>query len=135
MNRKYTNQVAEGRLLPTWNEALQIFVTFGLAVLGWIIFRAETITQAWDFFCGMMQFGTLRACYRFFLPNEYIVYPTNLYIIVMIVIEWIQRNKQHGLEVLNASKYKWIRIAFYYVLVWMIIQNAGTEQTFIYFQF
>ena len=135
MNRKYTNQVAEGRLLPTWKEALQIFVTFGLAVLGWIIFRAETITQAWDFFCGMMQFGTLRACYRFFLPNEYIVYPTNLYIIVMIVIEWIQRNKQHGLEVLNASKYKWIRIASYYVLVWMIIQNAGTEQTFIYFQF
>ena len=121
--------------MPTWKEALQIIVTFGLAVLGWIIFRAETITQAWDFFCGMMQFGTLRACYRFFLPNEYIVYPTNLYIIVMIVIEWIQRNKQHGLEVLNASKYKWIRIAFYYVLVWMIIQNAGTEQTFIYFQF
>jgi D-alanyl-lipoteichoic acid acyltransferase DltB (MBOAT superfamily) len=135
MNRKYTNQVAEGCLLPTWKEAVQILFTFFLAVLGWIIFRAETITQAWNYICGMMQFGTLRACYRFFLPNEYIVYPTNLYIIVMIVIEWIQRNKQHGLEVLNASKYKWIRIAFYYVLVWMIIQNAGTEQTFIYFQF
>ena len=134
-NRKYTNQVAEGRLLPTWKEALQILFTFFLAVLGWIIFRAETITQAWNYICGMMQFGTLRACYRFFLPNEYIVYPTNLYIIVMIVIEWIQRNKQHGLEVMNTSKYKWIRIAFYYVLVWMIIQNAGTEQTFIYFQF
>ena len=135
MNRKYTNQVAEGCLLPTWKEAVQILFTFFLAVLGWIIFRAETITQAWNYICGMMQFGTLRACYRFFLPNEYIVYPTNLYIIVMIVIEWIQRNKQHGLEVLNASKYKWIRIAFNYVLVWMIIQNAGTEQTFIYFQF
>ena len=135
MNRKYTNQVAEGRLLPTWKEALQILVTLGLAVLGWIIFRAETITQAWDYICGMMQFGTLRASYRFFLPNEYIVYPTNLYIIMMVVVEWLQRNKQHGLEVMNTSKYKWIRIAFYYVLVWMIIQNAGTEQTFIYFQF
>lgn len=134
-NRKYTNQVAESRLLPTWKEALQILVTFGLAVLGWIIFRAETITQAWDYICGMMQFGTLRASYRFFLPNEYIVYPTNLYIIMMVVVEWLQRNKQHGLEVMNTSKYKWIRIAFYYVLVWMIIQNAGTEQTFIYFQF
>ena len=133
-NRKYTNQVAEGRLLPTWKEALQILVTFGLVVLGWIIFRAETITQAWDYICGMMQFGTLRASYRF-LPNEYLAYPTNLYIIVMIVVEWLQRNKQHGFEVLNTSNYKWIRIAFYYVLVWMIIQNAGTEQTFIYFQF
>ena len=135
MNRKYTNQVAEGRLLPTWKEFFQILYTFALAVIGWIIFRAETITQAWDYICGMMQFGTLRASYRFFLPNEYIVYPTNLYIIMMVVVEWLQRNKQHGLEVINTNKYKWIRIAFYYVLVWMIIQNAGTEQTFIYFQF
>lgn len=143
-NRKYTNQVgtytdASGvehlRLLPTWREALQILITFFLAVLGWIIFRAETITQAWEYICGMMQFGTLRASYRFFLPNEYIVYPTNLYIIIMIVVEWLQRNKQHGLEVLNTCKYKWMRVVFYYALIWMIIQNAGTEQTFIYFQF
>lgn len=134
-NRKYTNQVAEGRLLPTWKECGQIFLTFMLAVFGWIIFRAETIGQAWDYIYGMMQFGTLRASYRFFLPNEYIVYPTNLYIIAMIVVEWLQRNKQHGLEVLNTSKHKWLRVLFYYALVWMIIQNAGTEQTFIYFQF
>ena len=134
-NRKYTNQVAEGRLLPTWKECGQILFTFALVVIGWIIFRAETIGQAWDYIYGMMQFGTLRASYRFFLPNEYIVYPTNLYIIAMIVVEWFQRNKQHGLEVLNTSKHKWLRVIFYYALVWMIIQNAGTEQTFIYFQF
>lgn len=134
-NRKYTNQVAEGRLLPSWKECGQILLTFMLAVFGWIIFRAETITQAWDYICGMMQFGTLRASYRFFLPNEYIVYPTNMYIVAMIVVEWLQRNKQHGLEVLNTSKHKWLRVIFYYALVWMIIQNAGTEQTFIYFQF
>lgn len=134
-NRKYTNQVAEGRLLPTWKKCGQILLTFMLAVFGWIIFRAETITQAWEYVCGMMQFGTLRASYRFFLPYEYIVYPTNLYIIAMIVVEWLQRNKQHGLEVLNTSKNKWLRVISYYALVWMIIQNAGTEQTFIYFQF
>lgn len=134
-NRKYTNQVAEGRLLPTFRESFQILLTFFLAVFGWIIFRAETMTQAWEYICGMMQFGTLRASYRFFLPNESLVYPTNLYIVAMIVVEWLQRNKQHGLEVLNTSKHKWLRVAFYYALVWMIIQNAGTEQTFIYFQF
>ena len=134
-NRKYINQVAEGRLLPTWKECGQILCTFMLVVIGWIIFRAETIGQAWDYICGMMQFGTLRASYRFFLPNESLVYPTNLYIIAMIVVEWLQRNKQHGLEVLNTSKNKWLRVAFYYALVWMIIQNVGTEQTFIYFQF
>lgn len=143
-NRKYTNQVssyldASGserlRLLPTWRETLQILCTFMLAVLGWIIFRAETITQAWEYFCGMWQSGTLRASYRFFLPDENIIYPTNLYIILMIVIEWLQRNKQHGLEVMDVRKYKWLRAAFYYILILFLISNAGTEQTFIYFQF
>ena len=134
-NRKYTNQVAEGGLLPTWKECGQILLTFALVVLGWIIFRAETIGQAWEYVCGMLQFGTLRASYRFFLPNENIIYPTNLYIILMIVIEWIQRNKQHGLEVIGARKYKWLRVIFYYILILLIISNAGTEQTFIYFQF
>ena len=134
-NRKYTNQVAEGRLLPTWREALQMLLTFALVVIGWIIFRAETITQVWEYICGMMQFGTLRATYRFFLPNEYIVNPTNLYIILMLVVEWLQRNKQHGLEVANPSKHKWLRVIFYYALIILMVQYAGSEQTFIYFQF
>lgn len=134
-NRKYTNQVAEGRFLPTWKESLQILCTFLLVVLGWIIFRAETITQAWEYICGMLQFGTLRASYRFFLPDDNLIWPINFYILIMIIIEWLQRNKQHGLEVTDAHKYKWLRVVFYYILILFIISNAGTEHTFIYFQF
>ena len=36
-NRKYTNQVAEGRFLPTLKEAGQMLLTFFLAVFGWIM--------------------------------------------------------------------------------------------------
>ena len=39
-NRKYTNQVAEGRVLPSLREVGQMLVTFFLAVFGWIIFRS-----------------------------------------------------------------------------------------------
>lgn len=134
-NRKYTNQVAEGRLLPSWREALQMLLTFGLVVIGWIIFRAESITQAWEYICGMMQFGTVKAAYRFFLPDSNWIWPTNLYIIIMLVVEWLQRSKQHGLEVLHPEKFKWLRWVFYYVLIVLIIQYAGAEKTFIYFQF
>ena len=42
-NRKYTNQVAEGRWLPTLKEAGQMLLTFFLTMIGWIIFRAESI--------------------------------------------------------------------------------------------
>ena len=132
-NRKYTNQVAEGRLLPTWKESLQILCTFLLVVLGWIIFRAETITQAWEYICGMFQFGTLRASYRFFIQHG--IRTITWSCMLMLFIEWIQRNKQHGLEVTDAHKYKWLRVVFYYILILFVISNAGTEHTFIYFQF
>lgn len=76
-NRKYTNQVAEGRLLPTWREAVQMLVTFGLVVFGWIIFRATGMPSLFHYLEGMCQWGTLRASYRFFLFDENLVYPTN----------------------------------------------------------
>ncbi|MDR0745689.1 MAG: MBOAT family protein, partial [Mediterranea sp.] len=48
-NRKYTDVVAKGNVLPNLKEACQMLTTFLLVVIGWIIFRAETIHQAWDY--------------------------------------------------------------------------------------
>ena len=47
-NRKYTNHIAEDRILPTWREGMQMLLTFVLVVLGWIIFRSASIAQAWS---------------------------------------------------------------------------------------
>lgn len=132
-NRKYTNQVAEGRFLPTWKESLQILCTFLLVVLGWIIFRAPHMPTLLHYLEGMLQFGTLRASYRFFIQHG--IRTITWSCMLMLLIEWLQRNKQHGLEVTDAHKYKWLRVVFYYILILFIISNAGTEHTFIYFQF
>ena len=137
-NRKYTNQVAEGHLLPTGKEAVQILVTFCLAVLGWIIFRAETITQAWDYICGMIQFGTLRASYRFFLPNFDFVYPTNIFIIFMLIIEWIYREKEfvlQDIQKVKAFNKQFVRIVCYIIFLFIILALRGGAVEFIYFQF
>ncbi len=132
-NRKYTNQVAEGRLLPTWKEAGQMLLTFFLAVMGWIIFRSSGMPSCLNYFRGMLQFGTLRASYRFFTWPE--MWPTNLFVIVMLVVEWLQRGKEHGMEIRNMIKNKWIRLCLYYVLIFSILMFIGEEQMFIYFQF
>lgn len=132
-NRKYTNQVAEGRLLPTWREAVQMLVTFGLVVFGWIIFRATGMPSLFHYLEGMCQWGTLRASYRFFLFDENLVYPTNIYILVMLIGEWLNRNKEHNAPVFN--KY-YVNYIFYLVLVIVSIYcmaRQGVE--FIYFQF
>ena len=131
-NRKYTNQVAEGRILPTMKEAGQMFLTFFLAVFGWIIFRADSIGMAWEYFQGMMQFGTIRASYRFFTwPG---LWPTNLFIVIMLVVEWLLRDKPHGLY-LDGIKKTWVRTLIYYALIFIMILAIGKSSTFIYFQF
>ena len=138
MNRKYTNQVAEGRWLPTWKEAGQILLTFMLAVIGWIIFRAATIGQAWDFLCGMMQVDTLKAGYRFFLPNVNLAYPTNIYIIIMIVIEWLGRNKEFALQDIQdirIFKNGCVRAVCYAICLFVMLALRGGAVDFIYYQF
>ena len=131
-NRKYTNQVAEGRILPTWKECGQILLTFMLVVIGWIIFRAETITQAWEYICGMLQFGTLRASYRFFIQHG--IRTITWLCVLMLLIEWLQRNKQHGLEI-SHLKPVYRGIIFILIFELIIFFLPATPSQFIYFQF
>ena len=130
-NCKYTNQVAEERLLPTLKETGQMLLTFFLAVMGWIIFRSSGMPTVLHYLQGMCQLGTLRASYRFFTLPE--MWPTNLFIVVMLVVEWIQRKKQHGLELRNLQWY--FRYSIYALFVVAIIFYYNQAETFIYFQF
>ncbi len=133
-NRKYTNQVAEGRLLPTLKEAGQMLLTFFLAVFGWIIFRAESIGMAWEYFCGMMQSDTLLASYRFFKRPS--LWPTNLFIVIMLAVEWLQRGKEHGLEFLSNIKLLLVRCVIVVLIIeFILIYKASAPSQFIYFQF
>ena len=135
-NRKYTNQVAEGGCLPTLKEVGQMLLTFFLAVFGWIIFRAESIGQAWAYFHRMLQFGTVNALYRFFSLPE--MWPTNLFIIILLVVEWLQRSKQHGFEGIDKLYIlhnKYLRPILYALLLLLVIVYGGKHASFIYFQF
>lgn len=141
-NRKYTNLVAmhtmddgstKKRLLPTLKECGQMLLTFGLAVVGWIIFRSDSIGQAIDYMGGMLQWGTLRASYRFFTVDE--VFNSTRLILIMLIVEWLQRDKEHGLEI-STIKRKWLRWVIYYAVFLMIIGfNPADTSNFIYFQF
>ena len=127
-NRKYTNQVAEGRVLPTIKEAGQMLLTFFLAVVGWIIFRAETIGQAWEYICAI--------CNRslFSIPNINGYTTLGLNILLLIVVEWIQRDKAFILD-LSSMKKVYLRWTVYLVLLFIMFAFGGHATNFIYFQF
>lgn len=133
-NRKYTEVVAASRILPNPKEIIQILFTFFLAVMGWIVFRAESIGQAWQYFSGMWHWETLRAVYGFFTRSE--VWPSTLAILFMLIIEWIDRKQEHGLCLNGIKSIVW-RYVLYFAL-WMLIlwcATAGEPTQFIYFQF
>ena len=132
-NRKYTNQIAEGHLLPTWKECGQMLITFVLVIVGWIIFRAESITQAWNFVLGIGSQG------MFCLPyyNGRMYFCTLIFgIVIMLFVEWMNREGEHGLAIIRRHRLQWMRHIFYMFLILYIFYfgNFGYNQ-FIYFQF
>lgn len=127
-NRKNTDTVAEGRFLPSLKEFFQMLLTFLLVVFGWIIFRAESISQAWFYICGIFN-------HSLFQMPEYFDKTTVFMMLVMLVIEWRNRDKAFGLQ-MDAGKIPlFLRYGAYFLLVFIIYFCGGSQETFIYFQF
>lgn len=131
-NRKNTDTVAENRVIPNLKELFQIGITFFLTVIAWIFFRAENVWVAFDYIKKIFS--------NFFIhlrqPLVYLNKLTTLLIIVLILVEWFQRNKKHGLEFLNLKIPKIGRWCIYLVLIIIIMYfKQPGQQQFIYFQF
>lgn len=131
-NRRYRDTVAERSMLPSFKEVGQMVITFLLVLVGWIIFRSETIGQAWIYLSRMMQWGTLRASYRFFISPDICV--KSWLICFMLLVEWIQRNQSHGLF-FNESSKPIVRYSLYILIIGLIVLFSGENQSFIYFTF
>ena len=123
-NRKYTSGIAEGRTLPTWSEAGRMLLTFALVTIGWILFRADTISQAWQYLALLPHGG---ATYTKGLAG------CTLYVLLMLVMEWIHRAGNHGLDLHVRSTA--LRILLYYSLIVIMFFAYSNSEAFIYFQF
>ena len=138
ISTKYKDVVAQGHLFPSLKELFQMLLTFCLAVIGWVIFRAETMTDAINYLASLFSpslfdiagsIGTLRS-----LDLKIIVSSLAL----LLVCEWIQRDKQHALQFSNngiIARNAWLRFAIYLILIMLTLSLAGTQSEFIYFQF
>jgi D-alanyl-lipoteichoic acid acyltransferase DltB (MBOAT superfamily) len=130
-NRKYTGTIAEGKFLPRPKEFLMMLLTFVLVVMGWIIFRSENIGCAWQYIYGMFGKDVIMAPYSFFTYGN----KAGWFVVVMLVVEWLQRQREHGLEI-SFIRRTWVRFLIYYLIISFSIcfGNFGENQ-FIYFNF
>ncbi len=131
-NRKYTGAVAEGHWLPSWKEAGQMTVTFVLAVIGWVIFRADSLQTVGSYLVSMLNVHTLTSAWAFFTSSDFGVIRWTL--LLMVVMEWVNREREHGLD-LRWMRWRWMRATVYYTLVVLLILFAVPSENFIYFQF
>ena len=125
-NRTNTNVVAENKLFITPKELFQIIITFTITIFAWIFFRASSITEAFRYI------DSIFTASLFSVPNTDL--KPFLYILILVYIEWLQRHKQHGLEVQNI-KIAPIRWSIYTFVFCLILFFGAKSQSFIYFQF
>lgn len=131
-NTKYKNSVAEGKLLPSIKETLQMSLTFSFAVVGWIFFRAQDIHHSLAYLSEIFS-PTLFTVPKFQGMGKAI--PTLIFVVVFMGIEWLGRNEQFAIARLGLSWKKPLRYAMYYAIILVIFWFGGKEQQFIYFQF
>lgn len=134
-NRSNTDLVANGRYLPSGKEAWNITRTFIFTTFAWIFFRASDVTNAWDVMNGMFKGFIRDPAQLLHLPVYVASLTPALFIVVMLVAEWMQRSRQHALEQLGKHMGAVPRWSIYFALTLVVLYFTGEEQSFIYFQF
>lgn len=106
------------------SEWPRMLLTLVLVMMGWVLFRAPSIADAWGYVCGM---GTASL---FTLPmiTDPMVWVSIVMIVLMIVVEWRGRER----DTAPLPHNRWV----YYAIVLLIYWFATDKTTeFIYFQF
>ena len=132
-NKRFVSDIAQGKHFPSFKESLQMLGTFVLVLIGWVIFRSDSILDAGHYLINMIQWESLRAVYLFFSWEK--IYKTSFAILLMLFLEWTQRHEEHPLNMkhVKSRAMRWI-IYLALILAFFAFQVEEDIQ-FIYFQF
>lgn len=130
-NRNHIDIVAQGKIFPSFKELFNIIATFGLIVFTWIFFRAENVGHALSYISGIFDKSILS-----FPDLNKAALATLILIFFFMIIEWLGRQSNYALENLLLSQSRFVRWAFYSLIILLIGLFMQTNETpFIYFQF
>jgi D-alanyl-lipoteichoic acid acyltransferase DltB (MBOAT superfamily) len=107
-------------------------MTFVLVMLTFIVFRSENIQTAMKYYRRLFS-GSLFENTGF-QNSEVNVNTIIFFIVVMLLTEWFQRGKEHGLAIHNLTPiYRWVIYVIIIFIIGMFMQTD--ESPFIYLQF
>ncbi|MEL7219907.1 MAG: MBOAT family O-acyltransferase [Bacteroidota bacterium] len=126
--KKHRHVVAKGKYLPSLVELFQMTKTFLIFLLIGVFFRIDTVYN------GVLYLLEIFSLSFFSLPvwpDKYV----GIGIGVLLVIEWLQREKEHGLELDTQKTPLLLRWGLYIFLILFTLTYAAPSKTFVYFQF
>ncbi|GAB5526235.1 MAG: MBOAT family protein [Roseivirga sp.] len=132
-NRNHIEIVAKGRILPSLREIFQITLTFGLTILAWIFFRAESVDIALSMLSEIFSFGIIQVSKELILSFQGLKLIS--LILVFTVLEWLGREDQFAIQRLADKIPQRLRWAMYVLIIIGLDLIGGGKQEFIYFQF
>ena len=117
--------------LPKLKDFGKMVLNFVFVSLGFVIFHADSVTDAFRFYRGILSTSLLS------IPNLPIEKGIPLFILIVLVLEWTTRKCEHPLQLPNDGIYKYtaVRYIIYAGIATLLFLFAGEVETFIYFQF
>jgi hypothetical protein len=106
--------------------------TFLLAAFAFIFFRAESISGAMLFIEKMFS-NSLLTIPKIENVGKITIGSIILSVVILTIGEWVNRTAEYGFK--KQSGHKFVRWLGYSIITLMILELAGQEQSFIYFQF
>jgi len=125
--KNYSGSISNGGLIPSFGDFIRMTGIFLLATFGWILFRAESLSSAVHYISGIFSRSL------FSIPTEGRI--SILYIVLLLTIEWIFREKEYPLQFIEKLKWPILRWILYLLVILSIAFFAGQKSTFIYTQF
>jgi D-alanyl-lipoteichoic acid acyltransferase DltB (MBOAT superfamily) len=132
-NRNHLDIVAKGKLFPSFKELIAILSTFGITVLAWVFFRAESLTHAISYLDSMFNLDLFSIPHIMDMPKVKI---SLVLLTLFVCIEWLGREGAFAIDVLEKKLNGVQRLIFYGFIVFLIgMYSPTSENPFIYFQF
>lgn len=108
-------------------RVVKTLVTFGFIVIGFTVFRSESIGDAVIYFDRIFDNGL-----GGFFANPMTIF---IYVAVMLSIEWYGKDYDYGFRIVGMVRSRFFRYGIYYIMIIFILQKACEDIQFIYFQF
>lgn len=112
---------------------ISMLITFGFVTLGWIVFRAETLSIAFNYIGDIFSPSLLRVP-KVSGANNVTAMLSLVFIGILLVVEWVNRNKPFGLDIQNIQSL-FVRYSIYAGILFSIYFFGADSSNFIYFQF